>query len=430
MSAVTLEADRTRLRVTELIVEDREIVGYFGQIPDDALEIEFTRAVKLGVVCLERASASQDLDFVRKEVEGLLADVAAKSREIPPLIAQALASKIGTADGQVLSSIPGVVGALERAVNAKIAEVRAFLDAEVDPSKATSTLARALDKIKTLLDPNSRESIQSKLESAVASVSSEGGALAASVKKVVDAAVRPLVEGLDQLQNAVVKKKGEEEKAGQTTLKGGVFEEEVYEEARRWGNGAGCEVERVGPDSKPGDVLVVTRNDGLMEEPTKIIIEARDTSDQEGKTPVNRDMLAAMRERNADYGIYVKRSSDQFAKELGEWYQGSNDKGPWVSCSFEHLRTTLRFALVMRRIEVIRKATHEVDSVQISTQIGRIRNSFQRIANIKTKATKVEEAVGIIRTEADGLKDEIDDALHALETALGRAQSAVPRSRE
>src|SRR5262245_5266985 len=59
----------TGIRIRELRVEHRDVATYLRALAEDQREQAIIDAIKLGVFCLERARAGQDLDFVRREIE-------------------------------------------------------------------------------------------------------------------------------------------------------------------------------------------------------------------------------------------------------------------------------------------------------------------------------------------------------------------------
>lgn len=57
-------------------------------------------------------------------------------------------------------------------------------------------------------------------------------------------------------------------------------------------------------------------------------------------------MLTKLAERKADAGIYVSKTEDGLAKEVGDWAEGTCEKGPWVACTHPNLAAALRFLVV------------------------------------------------------------------------------------
>lgn len=412
--------------ISEMTTDDKDVVSYFSRVPGAHLSDEIIHALRIGVLCLERAGAATDLDFVKREVERLLGTLQTATSAIPARIEGELSKKIGTDEGQALASIPTIVNGLKQAVNDRVAEIRQLMESEVDPARTTSTLGKALVKIQELLDPMRVDSIQGKLTAAVSAMTGEDGALAATVKRAVTDSLDEIRAKLDRVSDAVIAEESRADVVAQTTLKGPVFEEEVLEVVTKWARIAGCEVEHVGVDNKAGDILIRTTPSGLTEEPLSLVIETKDDASQHGRARTKNLLQDAMSERKAQFGIFVKKSAAQFANEIGEWSEGQNEKGKWLACSAEQLNQALRFALVQHRIAAIRRAVPSVDTVGVEEQINRIRTGFQKFTNINSQVTKINGAAGAIKGEVNSLKADIEDSLQSIEQALRIASGVVP----
>jgi len=149
-----------------------------------------------------------------------------------------------------------------------------------------------------------------------------------------------------------------------------------------------------------------------------VIIEARDQQSAYGRKVISDHLSAAMAKREANAAIYVSKTRAGLAKEIGEWAEGNAGAGRWVACTHEHLRTAVRFLLMLEQLQRLRGTAREVDGASIESQIQRIRTSLGKIKNIKTKATSIRDGANDIEGEADALRSDINDALSELEMAL------------
>jgi len=125
-----------------------------------------------------------------------------------------------------------------------------------------------------------------------------------------------------------------------------------------------------------------------------------------------------MAERGATYAIYLSRTQEGLAQELGEWAEGVCDRGPWVACTDEHLGTAVRFLLVQWAIALKRAVSPTLDATAAQAQIQRIRTALGRVKTINTKATAVRTGADEIQREAQALRDDVKDALSDLEESL------------
>src|SRR5262245_48458122 len=106
---VKIEVAETGIRIHELHIENSDVAKYLRALSGDQREQAVVDAIKVGVCCLERARAGQDLDFVRREIESLLSRVERALRSLPEETQTQVTAKIGTGEGQVLAPLQRLV---------------------------------------------------------------------------------------------------------------------------------------------------------------------------------------------------------------------------------------------------------------------------------------------------------------------------------
>ena len=416
------------VRINDLEIVRRDIADFLGKIPEDERESAFIRAVEVGVFCLERAQTSQETEFVRRQVEGLISKVERATEKIPETIQADLLAKIGADDGQVLAPIKTAVSEVSNTLNGRIKEVKDLLSGEIDPAKETTVLGKALRSLRDMLDPQRTDSVQGAIQSALARITTEDGALAKAVKSVVSEAVLPLVNQVSDLSKEVRGQEAAAEALSQTAAKGGTYEEEVVSRLQAWAPTVGAQIEYVGVDNKPGDVLVTLSTSPLADTQMRLVIEVRDRQSPKGRKQVSDDLATAMAERSATSALYLSRNADGFGKEIGEWAEGQGELGLWVACTDAHLSTAIRFLIVQERSKELRAKAPEVDAASIAAQIQRIRTTLERVKNINRCLTDVRSGADSIKDQAEGLRDEIRDALANIEEAIRIQASKVPQA--
>jgi hypothetical protein len=416
------------ISITDLEVPRKDIADFLRRVDEADVEMTLIQAMEVGVFCLERARMGQDTEFVRRQIDLLLNQVEATVKKIPDETQKALVEKIGANNGQVLAPIREMVDTASKLTNDRVKEVRALLTQEMDPDKETTTLGKALKTLRDLLDPKRSDSVQSMLEQAVKTVTGKDGTLAKAVKEVVADAVIPLATEVDKLTKEVRGQEAAAEAIEQTTLKGAPYEEEVTGILQAWAQVVGAEVHHVGVDNQPGDILITLRGDGLLSEPMSIVVEVRDRGSRAlGRKVISAEMVTKLAQRNADAGIYLSRTQDGLSlREIGEWAEGTSDRGPWVACTHQHLITAVRFLIVQRRLAALRIAAPEVDSASIEQQVKVIRTALGRIRIIKTKLTDLGACSGVINEQAEHLRDEIKEALASIDDSMRSASDKKP----
>jgi hypothetical protein len=419
-SSITILA--SGIRVSNLEVPRKDVADFLRSAPETERESVLVRAVEVGVFCLERAGAAQDLEFVRRQVESLLDKVQKAVGTIPGETQRSLIEKIGSGDGQVLAPVTSLVREVSNTMTTRVNDVRSLLAQDLDPTKETSTLGMALRSLRNMLDPRRTDSVQAMFDQMLKNVAEESGPLAAAVKTVVTSALKPLEDEVKDLAREVRGQEAATEALQQTTEKGDSYEEQVVEEIGTWARTLGAQVHHVGKDNLPGDVLIMPEANSTISSGLTIVIEARDRQAPVGRKAISDILAKAMAERGANAAIYVSKHTDGLGKEIGDWAEGATGLGPFVACTHLNLLTALRFLMVQERIAQLRAVLPEIDSTQMETQIRRVRTSLDRVKNINRKVSDVRGGAQDIQNEAEHLRDEVRDALSSIEEALRKAK--------
>lgn len=268
---------------------------------------------------------------MRRQVESLISQVENAVMSIPETTKEKLLEKIGTGEGQVLAPIQEIVHIASQTTTERIKEVRDILSQEIDPSKETSILGKALKNLKDLLDPDRKDSIQGTLESAIRSVTTEDGTLAKAVITVVAEEVKRLADEMDRLSKEIRGQEAALEALQETIEKGLTYEHEVLEKLQAWAKFAGAEVHHVGGDNRPGDILIKFPAMSLHTTESRLVLEVRDRKSPKGRKAISSDLTQAMAERDASAAIYLSRYPEGLGKEIGDWAGGSCEYGHWVA---------------------------------------------------------------------------------------------------
>jgi gas vesicle protein len=427
-TSLHLEIQDRILFIRQLEIQEPEVVEYISRLHEDEREATFVHALQVGVFCLQRAQVTQDTDFVRRQIERLLADVTQAVERIPNMAERAIVGKIGIENGQLLAPIHNLVTEVSRTTSGRLSDVRDLLTSEIDPGKDSSTVGKALRTLRDLLDPKRSDSVQGSIQAAVSQVTSENGALAKSIKAVVSDAMEPFQNQLTTLTMEVRGNQVAAEVLEQTPAKGITYEEEVLEDLRAWAQSTGIGVEYVGQDNQPGDFILDVSRNSVLPNPFSIVVEVRNRQSAVGRKSISDTLAKAMDTRSATAAIYVSKTRDGLAQEVGEWAEGIGESGPWVACTDEHKLTAVRFLIVQERLSRLREAAEATDCASIEAQVQRIRTSLDRVKKISRRVGDVRTNADEIQQEAEALRDEIKDALTTVEDAIRKptAQNKGP----
>ena len=418
MQKSSIEILDAGIRIHDLLIPKKDVADFFRPLEEEERELTLIKALEVGVFCLERVRLSQDTEFVRRQVESLISQVEKAVKSIPEATKEKLLTEIGTGEGQVLAPIHELVQRTSQTTAEKIKEVKDLLSQEIDPSKETSILGKALKNLKDLLDPVRKDSIQGSLESAINGITAEEGSLAKAVKNVVAEAVKPLADEMDRLAKEIRGQEAALEALQETIEKGITYEHEVLERLQGWSKFAGAEVHHVGGDNRPGDIVIKFQAMSLHSNDSQFVLEVRDRKAPKGRKAISDDLSQAMAERESSAAIYLSRYPEGLAKEIGDWAEGTCEYGPWVATTDEHLFTSLRFLVAQKRLEEIKSSRPEIDASAVEDQIKRIKVSLSRIKTINQKIASLQNTTHDIKEELDLLRDEIRSAIVGIEDAL------------
>lgn len=421
MNTSQIAVGETTISITQLEIHRKDVVNYFKVIPHNELVGAFVRAVEVGTFCLERANASQDLEFVRRQIESLISAVEKSVSVMPAEVESALMKRIGAGEGQVLAPIQALVGQAAKATSDRLNDLRVMVN-DVDPAKEGSAANRIVKNLRDLLDAKRTDSIQGTITTAVQGLTTVDGILAKTVHSTVEAALKPLCEEIDSLAKEVRGHDAAVEALSQTTAKGRPFEDDIVEGLQEWGQHSGAQIEHVGMDNRPGDILV--RFNEVIHTPLTVVIEARDRQSPKGRKAIIDIVVPAMAERNATAAIYLSRDRQGLANEIGEWAEGECGSGCFVACTHDHLNTALRFLVVQKKLGELRAAQQDVDGPRILAQLTRVRAALERIKNINRKTNEIRGSAVDIETEAALLRSEVREALTLVEESMKNAGSA------
>jgi hypothetical protein len=391
---------------------------YLKAIPEQERETAIIQALEVGVFALQRITHSQDIEFVKRKTESLLSDIRDVVSKIPGEVEIKLIDKIGCQDGQVLSPIKKLIEIVSATNMQRIDDVKDLLSKEIDPNNQTSTIGMVLGKLKDLLNPSLDCSIQKSFDSTIKEITCQDGTLTQSVKKIVGDLVDEVKRELSKLALEVRGEKVYQETIEKTTLKGTPFENEILEKLDNWKQVTGAEVEHVGPDNQSGDIMIRLPNQYSSHDGLCLVIEAKAENDGKGRKRISDILSEAMKARSANASIFVSRSCEGFAKEIGEWGEGELEHGPWVATIPEHLITAIRYIIVKQRINDLRKSMPDVDTDTIRSQIERIHTTLKKIGNINIQIGNIKHSAGAIEEEATSLRTDIQNALSAIEVKI------------
>ena len=100
MARGSIEIRQNSVRIVQLEVPVKEVADFLRSVPVEEQGFMLTKAIEVGVFCLERGRIAQDTDFVKRKISELLTHVEQAVVGIPAKAEQALVQQMGTSDGR------------------------------------------------------------------------------------------------------------------------------------------------------------------------------------------------------------------------------------------------------------------------------------------------------------------------------------------
>ncbi len=408
-----------QIKIHELEIVLPDAVHYLQQIPPAEYEQTCLRAFEMGLFCLQRVQNRTEIEFVKRQMETLLTEFNKAVAAIPETLEKKLVSQIGADNGQVLAPIKAEINLTKAVLTTQVDAVRTLLAQDIDPSKNSSVLGAALNKIQNLLNPNLSNSVPGIFTNALKNVTAENGTLAKTVKTVVLEAIKPLADEVDKLGQEIREKEVAQSILQQTVAKGTSYEETVLVEAQAWSKFSGAEVHYVAKQNQPGDILIKLAPTSVAATKLSIIIEARNRESKPwGRKQIADQLNKAMARHKANAAIFLSCSLNGLAQEIGNWAIGECEYGLWVATTHDLLTIGIQFLIVRQQLAAQQSNLSKLDCRAIEAQLMRIQTAMDSITNINTHLTHLRTHADGIKTEALTLKDEIRNALTSIEDSI------------
>lgn len=350
----------------ETTITDEDLARHFDELEDDERKRQLAILLKLGLSAKQIADQQQDVNYVKREFDGLKQQFRSKLEET-----------LGE-DGYV-ERLVGEDGKLSR-------EIENILD---------DFFGRG-GKLRELIDPGNEDSPLHRF-------------------------VRTIKKDIDDLRDTITEKDTEEEVRGQTSLKGTDFEDWLEVALSEQAEGRDDRVRFVGDDKgelghKKGDFAVDLQEGG------RFVVEAKNS--RETLPSIENQMEEAVQNRGADYGLYIAAHQDQLPGQVG-WFS-EYDGYAVVALSDEESRLRKQLVAVYyrwARRRVLEQhgqgADDEVPLDEIRDKLQGLQRELTTFQTIKRRCTEATQTVEAIEEEVESIENEItrklDSALQLLE---------------
>jgi hypothetical protein len=409
-TSVRIEGDR--IRVDGLTLVEPALAAFVAERAPEERPGLLERAVRIGLVALQDAGVTVNVDVVRREFDGLLRQTAATNEKAAVALEELLRQNFADGEGRLprtMERFLGDRGALrqlvddlfdERRRDSAIGRMRELLGSYFDGD--ASRLAR-------LLDPTRLGSPLHQFRGEV----SEGFAR--------------LNERLTAIEAAAAARAQER---ARSAAKGDDFELVLEALLGDLARGAGDLLDRTGTEA--GDVIGSRKGDFVLTiDPRltkgadlRVVIEAKDRAIS--MRAIREELRAARENRGAAVGLVVFSPAhapagiEPFAVVAGDVYCVVDPASPEPA----FLEAALRLARLLA-LASLREAAVEVDAAAISQALAGIREQLEAVRRMKTQLTSIRSATGAVSEGLDRLREGVLARICEIEAELRVVESAA-----
>jgi hypothetical protein len=389
---VALDGDR--IVIDHLVLRDATLAGFLAERPSDDRADLTERALRIGLIALQDAGVTVNVDVVRAEFEKLLRQAESVNEKAAQTLEQTLRANFADGDGRLPRTLEKFLG--DRGA------LRSMVDELFDESKRDSAIGRIgsmleryfdgdASKLAVLLDPTRLHSPMHQFR-----------------QEMTDG-FRSLEERLVAIEAAAAARGAER---ARSTAKGGDFEDLLESMLAELARGAGDMLDRTGTDtgsilkSKKGDFVLTLDSRVAHGCDLRVVIEAKDR-------PMSmRAMREELREAKENRGaaVAVVVFSEAHAPSGTAPF---NLVGDDVYCVIDpdapepaSLEAAIRLARLLAIASLVEHEV-EVDAAAIGTALTAVREQLEVVRTLKAQLTSISNATKAVWTGLDSMRSNI-----------------------
>jgi len=399
----SVRVDGDRIIVERLVLADGALAASLAERDAADRPAVVERALRIGLIALQDASTTMDVDVVRREFEKLVAQTTVVNEQAARAVEDVLRSNFADGDGRLprtLEKFLGDRGALQKFVNDLFDETKR--DSAI--GRIGGLLGRYFDgdssKLALLLDPTRLGSPLHQFRQEIA----EG--------------FKGVHERLASIEAA---NRARADERSRSAAKGGDFEELLHGMLGELTRGSGTETGAV-VGSKKGDFVLTLDARATRGADVRVVIEAKD------RVMSGRAMREELREARENRGAVVAVAAWS-AKHAPTGIAPFNVVGDDVHVVVDpdapdqaYLEAAIRLARLLALAKLAER-TVDVNAQAVGRALAGVREQLEAIRNLKTQLTSV---ATVTKSVADSL-----DAMRAgILARVGEAEAELRIARE
>ncbi|MDQ6794809.1 MAG: hypothetical protein M3067_08350 [Chloroflexota bacterium] len=396
--------------VERLVIADQALAAFLAERPEEDRTVIVERALRIGLLALQDAGVTVNVDVVRGEFEKLVHQAEQVNERAATALEQTLRTNFADGDGRLPRTLEKFLG--DRGA------LRGMVDDLFDETKRDSAIGRIGRMLEKYFDGDA-----SKL--AVLLDPTRLGSPMHQFRQEIAAGFKSVEERLIAIEAAATARASERSKSA---AKGADFEDLLEALLADLARGAGDLLDRTVDEagdtmrSKKGD-FVLTLNPALAHgSDLRVVIEAKD------RRVSGREMREELREakinRSAAVALVVFTPAHAptgiapFDLRAGDVYCVLDPAAPDGAT----LEAALRLARLLA-LNTLRESETEVDVASIGTALAGIREQLEIIKGLKAQLTSISGAAGGVSNGLDRLREGVIARVVEAEGELAAANS-------
>lgn len=402
-AAVRVDGDR--LVVEQLVLADPALARFVGQRSETARLELVERALRIGLLAIQDAGTSLDVELVRREFETLLSRADSLNERAALALDGVLRANFADGDGRLPRTLERFLG--DRG------QLRAFVNELFDEGRRDSAIGRMRELLGRYFDGDASRLAQ------LLDPTRLGSPLHQFRTEVAENFGR-LNERLSAIEAAAIARTAERSRSA---AKGADFEDVIGALLADICRGTSDLLERTSDEagatirSKKGDFLVTLDERVTRGADVRIVVECKDRPTSARQM---REELAAARENRSAAGALVCFTTEHAPAAVAPFHLRGND----VYCVLdpaapqaEVLEAALRLARLVA-LASLDRVESEVDTVAANSALDAIRGQLDAIRGLKSQLTSIGTASQQVSNGLDRLRDAVLARLADAEAAL------------
>jgi hypothetical protein len=390
----SVRVEDERIVVEQVVLADPALVAFVGRrAADERLEL-IERALRIGLLALQDAGATLDVDLVRREFEGMLRQATSAHEKAAKEVDALLRSNFADEDGRLPRTLERFLG--DRG------QLRRFVEELFDEGRRDSAIGRMRDLLGRYFDGDASRLAQ------LLDPTRLGSPLHQFRAEVADGFIK-LNDRLTAIEAAASGRAGERAKSA---VKGTDFEDQLEEMLAGLLRGRDDSLTRTATAagdvmrSKKGDFVLTIDPQLCHGAEVRVVIEAKDRS--LSARELRDELRAAKQNRAAAVALAVITPAHApagvapFDLRAGDVYCVIDPLAPDPAVLDAALRLARLLAIASQR-----RAEAQLDAVALAAALGRIRGELDAVRSLKMQLTSIGTAAAEVNGGLDRLRAQV-----------------------